>query len=549
MAKVKDGNFKVDVSPEMQVYRLLQSLPYTIESALAEFIDNSLQSYLDHYRELRSPGSKKDNLKVTITVDSSTNNITIEDDAAGIGRDEFQTAMSLGIDTSSKHAKDSLSVYGVGMKSSAIWLADEWVIETSSLGKKERLTTVFDLNALLRDKREYLTVGSESESIEKHFTKISILNSPRKENEEYYKDVVLPRLQETFLNFPFMDIEIIYDNLKLNTGDAYFQIRQPLCYPKVNKDGDPINNTNITWRKDINITWERHKIKGFVMFMEKGSYYQPGLRLFRNKRLIQGTKKQPNRPGVLLGTSNKYAAQRIYGELHLNTVRVNFLKTSFNENLESLYRAVKSKLQEEPNMVSQADRYRSRKAPPPPPDSIPLTKEETPLTKEETKPLYEPEPDNIEFSQDFYDKLGKLQNYKLRRLYKSLCEISLTDHGILAYVGMSIFFEVLSIVLGNTKPDGDKHSFDSFFNGKINDFYASEKRANKASETPRKKHKNPGEKYKLLIRDIRIRGNINKHEGENYTADATQLRIDMKDLTTFLIQYIDKFLAKGNAPD
>ena len=520
------GSFKVDVSPEMQVYRLLQSLPYTIESALAEFVDNSLQSYLDHYRELRPPDSKKDDLKVTITVDSLTNNITIEDDAAGIGRDKFQDALSLGIDTSSKHAKDSLSVYGVGMKSAAVWLANEWAIETSSLRKKERLTTVFDLDALLRDKREHITVESEPEALEKHFTKISILNSPRKENEKYYKDVVLPRLQETFLNFPFMNIEIIYDNLKLSTQNVYLDNPLPLHYPKVNKDAQPIDNKNITWRKDIDIDWAGHEIKGFVMLMNKGSYYQPGLRLFRNKRLIQGTKKQPNRPGHLLGTSNKYAAQRIYGELHLNTVPINFLKTAFGENLESLYGAIKTELEKQPNMISQADRYRARKAPPPPPDPIPLT-------KKKTKPVYEPEPDNIEFSQDFYDKLGKLKNHKLRRLYKSLCEISLTDHGILAYVGMSVFFEVLSTALGNIRADGKRDSFDSFFNKKINTLY-----------TGNKSTKDTKDNRKSIIAEIRSKGNANKHEGRHHFVVATQLHADMEELTPFLIECIDEYNQK-----
>ena len=545
MAKVKDGSFDVDVAPEMPMYKLLQRLPYNIESALAEFVDNSLQSYLDHREELRPPGNKKDNLKVIITIDSSTNNITIEDDAAGIGRDEFQKAMSLGDYTSSKHTEDSLSVYGIGMKSAAVWLADEWMIETSSFGKKERLTTVFDLNSLLRDKHKHITVGSEtveseSKAPKKHFTKISIRKSPRKEDEQYYKNTVLPRLQETFLKFPFMDIEVIYDNLKLSTEEAYLDTPEALKHPKVDKDGEPENKKKITWHKNIDITWKEHKIKGFVVLMEKGSYSQPGLRLFRNNRLIVGTKNQPNLPEIILGTSNKFAAQRIYGELHLNTVPVDFLKTSFDENLEGLYRAIKSKLQEKPNMVSQATNYRATK----------VKKKSSnlgPSTKKKTKPKLEP--DKIEFSEDLHDRLDSLKNAKLKNLYRSLCQISLTSHAILAYVGMSVFFEVLSIVLGNTKPDGDKDPFDSFFSREINNFYANEKRARKGSETSRKKHKKPGEAHKLFIKDIKTRGNINKHEAENYTTDATELRVYMKDLTPFLIQYIDKFLAKGNAPD
>ena len=97
------------------------------------------------------------------------------------------------------------------------------------------------------------------------------------------------------------------------------------------------------------------------MIMDKGSYSQPGLRLLRNKRVIVGTKNKPNKPQILLGTSNKFASQRLYGELHLNTMTVNFLKTGFNDNLDSLYRIIQTQLKdEEMNFIHQATHFRSK---------------------------------------------------------------------------------------------------------------------------------------------------------------------------------------------
>ena len=46
-AEETGSTFKVDVSPEMQLYKILQRQSYGIESALAEFVDNSVQSFID----------------------------------------------------------------------------------------------------------------------------------------------------------------------------------------------------------------------------------------------------------------------------------------------------------------------------------------------------------------------------------------------------------------------------------------------------------------------------------------------------------------------
>ena len=83
------SSFEVDVSPEMQLYKILQRQSYGIDSALAEFIDNSIQSFRDQGKALRSADGAEIRLKVVITVDTKTNQIIIEDNAAGINRENF----------------------------------------------------------------------------------------------------------------------------------------------------------------------------------------------------------------------------------------------------------------------------------------------------------------------------------------------------------------------------------------------------------------------------------------------------------------------------
>src|SRR6266498_547531 len=84
---------KVNIRPGVSVLSVLRHLNYSPWFALAEFVDNALQSYVENkstLHELHGPAWK---LKVSIDVDtSSPGRITIRDNAAGIGKDTFPRA-------------------------------------------------------------------------------------------------------------------------------------------------------------------------------------------------------------------------------------------------------------------------------------------------------------------------------------------------------------------------------------------------------------------------------------------------------------------------
>ena len=113
---------------------------------------------------------------------------------------------------------------------------------------------------------------------------------------------------------------------------VYFEPPNPLNYPVVDKEGEPINNNKKDMEKEkITLDYHGREVKGYFIIMKTGSYFQPGIRLFRNRRLIKGSIVEPNRPGILLGTKNKYASERLYGELHLDDFKIDFMKTKFKE--------------------------------------------------------------------------------------------------------------------------------------------------------------------------------------------------------------------------
>ena len=510
------NNFQVDVSPEMHLYKILQRQSYGIETALAEFVDNSVQSFRDRRNAIKAIEKRDPRLKVRIVISSTRKQITIEDNAGGINRANFQRAIRMGYGREGRRDPESLSVYGIGMKSSAIWFSNRWEIETSALGSAEKLTTKFDLDQLLASGNTTIEVHTSPEDKKKHYTKIVIKDCLRDlaDPEKQFEDSVLPYLQETFYKFKNVLIEIEHDYLILQTKKAQLGEPSPLVYPRVDKDGDKLSDTPITWKKKLDFTHDGKPVKGFIMIRKTGSYHGPGIRLLRNRRVIYGTQggDRQNKPQVLLGTSNKYASQRIYGEIHLNAFPVNFMKTGFDINMESLYRAIKSQITARPpdvdeDYVQQATCFRKKKA-----RSDPKAKRKAKATSKRTPDGEE----QIPFSPELNKALERLRFKKLFRLYGSLCRVSLIKDPVLAYVGAWTLLESLATQMGK-RPH---IAFNAFYNGKLRGFVTG---------------KGQSTECKTVIGDIHAKGNMNKHSGRYEAMNAQQLASDFPTIEKFLI--------------
>lgn len=361
----KEPIFEVDVSPEMHIYKVLQHLNYGLETAFAEFIDNSIQSYMDN-RDRLSLNEGKYRLKIKINVDSKNKTIIIEDNASGIKREDMERALKLGTGFDFEHSDNSLSVYGIGMKSSAIWFTSNWTIETVALGTGEKLTFDFNLDDLIDKHTSLAKVVSDNAKSNEHYTRIILKDHIRDESESHYSDVICPYVLETFSKFKNeVDIDFFYDGSIVYPNDKFFELDTPdeLVYPPVNSKGEISNDEYLVrWKTEINLKYKGRTVTGFIMIRDVGGYNQPGIRLYRNNRVIEGVSIKPNKPETLLGTKNKFAAERIYGELNLDSFPVDFMKTNFNENLKGLYKEIQSLLMKDYNfdIISQAKNFRKK---------------------------------------------------------------------------------------------------------------------------------------------------------------------------------------------
>src|SRR3990172_2859396 len=109
----------VNIRPGVSILSVLRHLNYKPWYALAEFVDNSIQSFLDYQEELKLIEGPDYRLKVTIDINlKDDGQITIRDNAAGIHYKDYVRAFrpaAIPLD------QEGLCEFGMGMKSASCW--------------------------------------------------------------------------------------------------------------------------------------------------------------------------------------------------------------------------------------------------------------------------------------------------------------------------------------------------------------------------------------------------------------------------------------------
>lgn len=84
---------KLNIAPTVSLLGLLKNMRYTEWHALAEFVDNSIQSYLTNKKLLKRINP---DYKLKIKINLLGNEIEIRDNAAGINSERYESAFETG---------------------------------------------------------------------------------------------------------------------------------------------------------------------------------------------------------------------------------------------------------------------------------------------------------------------------------------------------------------------------------------------------------------------------------------------------------------------
>lgn len=266
-----NGQVTIDIRPAVSVYATYRRLSYKPWYAIAEFVDNSTQSYYDHRAELIEAFGQEEgpsNLRVEVAYDNERNALTIVDNAHGMEMEELTRAVVLDRPPPDPTGRCE---YGMGLKTAACWFGTTWTIRTSKLGSNRLYTAQVHVPDLVDSKQESIAAEVSTAEQATHYTSIKIegLYKPiRGRTQSRVKDQLGSMYREDLRSG---EIDILWNG-------------EPISFEEPNFLEEDLNNgvANV-WRKSfaIDVPWESEgtalRATGWVGVRTPGSQRDAGL--------------------------------------------------------------------------------------------------------------------------------------------------------------------------------------------------------------------------------------------------------------------------------
>jgi hypothetical protein len=340
---------KVSIALQPSVYNTFRALNNTVALTLSEYVDNSVQSYLDNKEKLLQ--INKDYIfEVSIEVDQKANQIIIKDNAAGIDSLNYLRAFepaNIPLDNT------KLNEFGMGMKTASVWLANKWSVNTKAIGETIERFTEFDLQKVIAENKEELIVTETTKDEAEHYTEIILSELSHNAPSAHQMDKVrrhLASIYRIFLRNEEIKIIVNGENLQ---APKYEILNVPFFKES--------NGIDILWKKDIDFQIGKYKAKGFIAILKAIQNNANGLVLLRRGRVVVGGDDDRFFPSSIFGAAGNFRYKRLFGELELEGFDVTFNKNGFTdeENLNAFIDALRDELKDSNfNLLSQADNYR-----------------------------------------------------------------------------------------------------------------------------------------------------------------------------------------------
>ena len=306
-------------------------LSYTHWHALAEFVDNSTQAYFDFKTELDTRLTEEDEtLEVRITYDRNDDELRITDNSIGMSYGELERALKIGKPPPNTSGR---SQYGMGMKTAACWLGDEWDIVTKRLGEEVEHRVLIDVSKVASGDNtlDYKKIQKPRKS---HYTYITI----RKIHTKMYGRTI--GKIKAFLRSMYR-VDLRDGNLRLWFQDEELAWQDETIFLK-KPDGKQ-------YKRKFEFEVHGKKVHGWFGILGEGRRGRgnAGFSILRRGRVVRGH-PAAWRPEEIFGVGgiNDLINQRLVGEIHLDDFSVSHTKDDIQwENDEE--EKVEAKLKDE----------------------------------------------------------------------------------------------------------------------------------------------------------------------------------------------------------
>lgn len=164
---------RINIRPTSAVYATYKRLSYQPWTAIAEFVDNSTQSYFDNKSELFNLSDfSKLNIDISYESNSDGNDIlTITDNAYGMEWEDFQRAIML---DKVPQNTDGRNEFGMGLKTAACWFGRKWSVSSTQLGSEFMYSATVDVESLKNNKDDEIDADIHEAELLEHYTIIKI---------------------------------------------------------------------------------------------------------------------------------------------------------------------------------------------------------------------------------------------------------------------------------------------------------------------------------------------------------------------------------------
>ena len=318
----------INIRPTTSVYATYKNIKYDPWTAIAEFVDNSTQSYYDHIAKLEQ-SKYWDGLDVRILYEKNQNGdkLEIKDNAYGMDFNDFKRAIML----DSPPKKPTRSEFGMGLKTAACWFGLMWSVESTELGSGIKYRATVDVDALQKYKNEEITVEEIQCNPKEHGTVVTIWNLNRTMSGRQ-----IGKTKDQLRGMYRTDLRS--DKIHIYYNDESLEYQDPAILEESLPDG-----STKTWKKDLDFSvlcnGNEYHVNGFIALLDEGSVSGAGFTLIRRGRVIVGGYENGYRPEEIFEKSNSFVYQRLFGELNMDDWPVTQTKDAFDwySGIEDLF--------------------------------------------------------------------------------------------------------------------------------------------------------------------------------------------------------------------
>lgn len=311
---------KINIRPTTSVYATYKNIKYDPWTAIAEFVDNSTQSYYDNEDKLKAT-KYWNGLTVEVIYerdDHTGDRLIIRDNAHGMSFQDFQRAIVL--DSPPKNR--TRSEFGMGLKTAACWFGKNWSVESTELGSGIKYYASVDVEALRKYKNEEIEVEERECSRKDHGTTITIWNLNRTISGRQ-----IGKTKDQLRGMYRVDLRTGEISITYNGEKLFYES------PDILTEELPDGTTKV-WKQEVDFSIpygdEKLKVTGFFALRAKASTSAAGFALLRNGRVIVGGYENAYRPEEIFEKSNSFVYQRLFGELNLDGWPVTQTKDAFD---------------------------------------------------------------------------------------------------------------------------------------------------------------------------------------------------------------------------